>query len=144
MPTRKSPDRELAEVQSAITDQDAQISPEDRAKERPAGLYVPLTSKLTGDDEQDKYKTGETEEFRIRSEASFMSIMEWIGSADDGNGSGSMAAYYHILQDIVHKEDWDAFRRFARLNYCEYEDFKDFQNAAFEAISGNPTKQPAG
>jgi hypothetical protein len=146
VPTRnpKTTDRELAQIQSRITDKDAQLSGDQRATEEDDGIYVPLTSRLTGDPKKDKGKTGKTETFRLGDEVSLMTFMEWAAASEDANGPASMAAYFHTFQDMVYSEDEFArFRKFGRENRCDYDDYRNFQHAAFEALSGNPTEQPA-
>lgn len=128
--TPQDADRDLAKAQSAVTDPEARLPAGQRAEDKQDGVYVPLTSK----------RTGVSKNFRLGEEVSFTSMMRWAAAAEDGNGPASLAAYFHVLKDIVHEDDFQEFFKFGDVQRCAYEDYRAFQDAAFEALSGNPTE----
>jgi hypothetical protein len=82
--------------------------------------------------------------FRVDLETGLMPLMEWAAandSADPKNGP-QLAALFYLLRDIVHPDDWDAFREHAKASKAKGDDFVAFQEAAAEAIAAVPTEQP--
>lgn len=120
-------EQDEAAVQKAVTEKDALLPPEKSANTEKDAVYVPLRD----------------QKFRIKDadDVPLWALMEFA-AADDI--SENMAGIYRIIQSIVHEDDFTAFRKFA-MNAkprLELEDFYNFQNAAYEALSANPTKQP--
>jgi hypothetical protein len=121
-------DAALADAQLAATEADSKLPVEDRAK--PVKGSTDLKVKV-----RDK-------EFKVQRDAPIFVLMEWA-AADDN--TQSLVAVYHVLKEIVAVDEWPAFAAFARTlrDKDALKDLIDFQNRAFEAISGNPTEPPA-
>jgi hypothetical protein len=135
-------DRELARIQAAATEQGAQLPPGQQGGEkappaRKPGIYVPL---ITLDKEGKE--TGR-EEFRMADDVGAMALMEWA-AAGDGSGDNSafenLRAAYHVLEAVVDREQFPEFKKYARDHNVGFKELVDFQNASFEALSGNPTE----
>lgn len=124
-PVRKtSGDARAARMQLGTADQSARVAKESRAEEAGDELVLPLRD----------------QEYRLGHTPSIMSLMEWGASS----GGGSLVAAFHVLEDVVHPDDWDAFRTFCRENNVEAEEFGVFINAATEALAGRPTGDATG
>lgn len=134
--TARREDRQLANLQASATEQDARLPAEERAVEVPEeredktpGIYAELAG----------------EKFRLAEDTGVMALMEWAaagdGEASEGAAVGSnLRAMFHVLEDIVHPEEWQRFRAHARAKKLGYQEFLDFQNRSYEALSGNPTE----
>lgn len=135
MTTRKE-DRDIARVQLAVTDQDALLPAGERATEVPEG---------SEDEKPGLYAEIAARKFRLSEDTGYMALMEWA-AAGDGETSvnrvvtSNLRAMYHVLQDVVHEDEFEAFRAYTREKKCKYPDFLEFQNKAFEAMSANPTE----
>lgn len=136
MTTTRKEDRDLAKVQLAVTDQDALLPADERATEvaegnedAKPGLYAEIAGR----------------KFLLSEDTGYMALMEWA-AAGDGEASvnqvvtSNLRAMYHVLQDVVHEDEFESFRAYTREKKCKYPDFVAFQNAAFEAMSANPTE----
>lgn len=117
-------------LQLATQDQDARVPEEDRAVTvNNEEVVAPLCEKM----------------FRIDLDTGLMPLMEWAAANDSENPENApqLAALFYLLKDVVHPDDWDAFRKHARDSRAKGPDFVKFQNAAAEAIAAVPTEQPA-
>lgn len=122
-------DSELAALQLDAGDQDARLSEEERVKKTGPGT---ATIALKG------------KEFHVSEEVSTMALMEWAASGDSPPESGAgLTAIYHMLESVVHADDWLAFKAHARTTKANPEELLLFNGAAVEAISGTPTEAPA-
>lgn len=140
MTTRKQ-DRDLANAQAATTDDEAFLPADERAKEVPEAAEAEKQERQPG-----IYVELKGEEFRLSEETGYMALMEWAAASDGAGSAGAAAtrnlrAMYHILEDIIADADeFDRFRAHARATKAGYTDFLDFQNSAYEALTGNPTE----
>lgn len=125
MATQKE-ERETAKAQLATSDPKTLIPAEDRARaDEDGAIYVPLRE--------------ETFKLKPSEEVSLFPLMEWAAADEAG---ANLAAVYRIVKALVHDDDWSKFSQFANSTKprLEIQDYVDFQNAAFEALSANPTK----
>jgi hypothetical protein len=133
-------ERDLARVQSAATDPGARLPAGEAAVERKPGLYVPLIS--TDEDGREIAR----EEFRLSEFVNAMALMEWAAAGDGGDDENTafenLKAAYHVLEAIVARDEFPAFKRYARdpASKIGFKELVDFQNAAFEVLSANPTR----
>lgn len=135
-------DRELAIVQLAATDSESRLDAEDAAEQAEDGVFVPLRD----------------EDFKLSDEVAIMALMEWAAAGDDTDSStANLKAVYHVIESLLvnEKEDkkdgedeevpvrddaeFKRFRAYCRDHKVSIREMIDFQNAAFEALSGNPT-----
>jgi hypothetical protein len=75
-----------------------------------------------------------------------MALMEWVAAAEgrENETGKSLVAIFHVLEDTVHEDDWDEFRRHGREQKVQAKGYGDFINAALEAIAGRPTEESSG
>lgn len=128
MPVQKT-ERETAKVQLAVSDTDTLVPLDERAvADEEGGVYVPLRAEVF------KLKASE--------DVSLFPLMEWAAADESG---ANLAALFRILKSLVHDDAWSKFTNFANTAKprLEVKEYVDFQNAAFEALSANPTEQPA-
>jgi hypothetical protein len=136
MPPRRSTagDTQAATLQLRTADQAARAAKSSRARVSNAGqLTVPLVHKHANGTESGH-------EFRLGHSPSIMALMEWGAST----GGESLVAAFNVLKDLVHEDDWDEFRVYARENNIGAGEFGDFINAATEALAGRPTEAASG
>jgi uncharacterized protein YbaR (Trm112 family) len=121
---------QLRRVQEAAADEKVRLPAGQRAAEIADGeLAAPVAGRW----------------FRLSDSIGLMPLMEWAAAREDvdaGNAS-TLVSFYRILQDIVHPDDWQAFKTYTREHKCNDEDLVAFQNAALEAIAARPTVAPA-
>lgn len=79
--------------------------------------------------------------FRLADDLSPMAIMEWAGASDEELGS-SIVSLYHMLESVIHEDDWTAFKNHARKSRLSAEHMVELTNEAIEKIAARPTKQP--
>lgn len=120
---------QLRRVQAAVVDEKVRVPRAKRATETTEGISAPIKGRS----------------FRLSEGIGLMPLMEWAASADevDGTNSTRLASFFRVLRDLVHPDDWNAFRAYTREQKCSDADFIAFQNAAFEAIAARPTQEPA-
>lgn len=130
MPPRSSSDRRAASSQLRVAEQSARVGKDTRAKGEDEALTVPLAGK----------------EFRLADEVGVMALMEWVAAAEgrENETGKSLVAIFHVLEDTVHEDDWDEFRRHGREQKVQAKGYGDFINAALEAIAGRPTEESSG
>jgi hypothetical protein len=123
--------RQVRRAQSATADQKVALPPQERAAEDPA--TGDLKAAIAG------------RAFRLSDRIGFMTVMEFAALQDDGEITDSAFALlmFRMMKDLVHPEEWDAFRAHTRDAKCGMPDFMQFQNAALEAITARPTGAPA-
>lgn len=82
--------------------------------------------------------------FRLSDSLGLMPLMEWAAARDevDVTNASALVGFYRVLQDIVHTDDWAAFKSHTRLSKTTDQQFIDFQNAAMEAMAARPTEVP--
>lgn len=130
MTTAKSADRAAAALQRATTDEEVKSG---TVVEPSAGK--PLIVKL-----RDK-------EFRVDDELGAMAMFEWAAASqlavDDWEG---LAAIFAMLQDVIHPDDWQEFRHYARTARpkVQADDLIKVINDATELIGGRPTEPSTG
>lgn len=125
MATNPKPEREAAQVQLAVSDAKTLVPEEERARvDEEGAVYVPLRDEV--------FKLKPTEE------VSLFPLMQWAAADESG---ANLAALFRILQSLVHEDDWGKFSNFANTAKprLDIKDYVNFQNAAFEALSANPT-----
>lgn len=124
-PVRKtSGDARSARTQLKTADQSARVAKESRARDDKDALLVPLRDK----------------EWLIGHAPSLMTFMEWTAAT----GGENLVATYHVLEELVHEEDWTEFKKFCRKEDIDPEEFGVFINAGLEALAGRPTGESAG
>ncbi len=123
-PRRPAGDARAAKVQLSTADQDARVAKDKRAKLEAEWGVAPLRDR----------------DFALHKIPSVMALMEWSASS---GGEGLLAAF-HVLEAIVHPDDFDEFRKFAREEDVDPQELSEFINAAMEVISGRPTVGPSG
>jgi hypothetical protein len=121
---RPTGDARAAKVQLGTADQDARVAKDKRAKLEAEHGTAPLRDR----------------KFMLNQIPSVMALMEW-GASTGGDG---LPAAFHVLEDIVHPDDWAEFRKFAREEHVEPDELADFINAAMEGLAGRPTVGPSG
>lgn len=119
-------------IQEATADPQVRIPAGKRATEDADGaLRAPIAGKW----------------FRLSGSIGLMPLMEWAAAQEetavDVRNASQLLGFFRILRDLVHPDDWEAFRAWTRDNRCNDEDFIEFQNAAMEAIAARPTQEPA-
>jgi hypothetical protein len=121
--------RALRQVQAATADPEVRLPQEKRGIETQAGPKAPIKGKY----------------FRLSDSIGLMPLMEWAASNEevDARSANQLLGFYRVLQDLVHADDWLAFKKHTRESKCTDEDFIAFQNAAMEVLSARPTRQPA-
>jgi|SRR5579859_1634721 len=117
-------DARAAKAQLSTADQDARVAKDTRAKLEAEWGTAPLRDR----------------NFALHKIPSVMALMEWSAS----KGGEGLPAAYHVLEAIVHPDDWDDFRVYAREEDVDPTELAEFINAAMEVISGRPTVEPAG
>jgi hypothetical protein len=82
--------------------------------------------------------------FRLSDTLGLMPMMEWAAARDeiDVSNASALVGFYRVLQDLVHADDWQAFKIHTRLSKCGDQAFIDFQNTAMEAMAARPTPEP--
>jgi len=123
-PRRPAGDARAAKVQLSTADQDARVAKDKRAKLEAEWGTAPLRERV----------------FLLHKIPSVMALMEWSASS---GGEGLVAAF-HVLEAIVHPDDFDEFRKFTREEDVLPDELAEFINAAMEVISGRPTVEPSG
>ena len=136
-----SGDTRAAKTQLRTADASARVGKDTRAKTDPSSknlITVPLIIKRKGEEPVER-------EFMLAEHVGIMPLMEWAASSDsEVNGIEGLRAVYHVLQDTVHEDEWDEFRKFCRENKGEARDLLDFANSALEALAGRPTEESDG
>jgi hypothetical protein len=123
-PRRSPGDLRAARVQLATADPDARVAKDKRAKLEAEFGVAPLRNR----------------EFLLNQIPCVMTMMEWNAST----GGESLLAAFHVLEELVHADDWQEFRKYARENNVEAEELSGFINAAVEVIAGRPTVESSG
>lgn len=123
---------QVRRVQEAAADAKTRLPKDQRAAERADGhIYAPIAGK----------------QFRLSPDGiGLMPLMEWAAAQDgelDIANNAVLVSFYRVLKDLVHPDDWQAFRVHTRDERCNDEDFLNFQNAAIEALAARPTAEPA-
>lgn len=115
-------------VQSATADDKVRLPRAKRAVDKPAGLSAPIAGR----------------HFRLSESIGLMPLMEWAAAQDevDTRNVSQLLGFYRVLEDLVHPDDWAAFKAYTRERKCDDTDFAAFQNAAMEAIAAFPTEAP--
>lgn len=129
-PRKDASASQLRRVQAATTDEKVRLPVGKRAAEIADGeLAAPVAGRW----------------FRLSDSIGLMPLMEWAASREDVDASNAstLVSFYRILQDIVHPDDWQAFKTYTREHKCNDEEFITFQNAALEALAARPTREPA-
>jgi hypothetical protein len=121
---RVAGDAGAARVQLSTADQDARVAKDKRAKLEAEWGVAPLRGRS----------------FLLHKTPSVMALMEWSASS---GGEGLLAAF-HVLEAIVHPDDFDEFRKFTREEDVAPQELAEFINAAMEVLSGRPTVGPSG
>jgi hypothetical protein len=123
--------RQVRRAQMATADQKVALPPQERAAEDPGTGDLKATI------------AGRT--FRLSDRIGFMTVMEFAAIQADGELTDSVFALlmFRMMKDLVHPQEWDAFRAHTRDAKCSAADFTQFQNAALEAITARPTGAPA-
>jgi hypothetical protein len=121
---RPTGDARAAKVQLSTADQDARVAKDKRAKLEAEWGTAPLLGR----------------DFLLHKVPNAMALMEWSASS----GGEGLAAAYHVLEALVHPDDWAEFRKFAREESEDPKDLADFINAAMEVLSGRPTVASSG
>jgi hypothetical protein len=127
--TQEEPRVTPEQVQLVVSDQDARLPDGERAVVPEDGrTRVPFKDEL----------------FLIDTDQGLMPLMEWSVANDSENPEmgPQLAALFYMLQDVVHPEDWDRFRKHARKTRAKGDDYAKFQEAAAEAITAVPTEEP--
>lgn len=126
MPPRKTVpgDARSARTQLKTSDQSARVAKESRARDDAGALLIPLRDK----------------EWLVGNAPSLMTFMEWTAAT----GGENLVATFHVLEDLVHEEDWVEFKEFCRKEDIEATEFATFINAGLEALSGRPTEESPG
>ena len=131
MTTAKSADRAAAAIQRAATDEEVKSDTVVEGIPADKPLMVKLRDKT----------------FRVDDELGAMAMFEWAAASqlavDDWEG---LAAIFAMLQDVVHPDDWQEFRHFARTARpkVQAEDLIKVINDATELIGARPTKRSTG
>jgi hypothetical protein len=123
-PRKPVGDARAAKVQLSTADQDARVAKDKRAKLEAEFGTAPLRDR----------------KFLLNQIPSVMALMEW-GASSGGDG---LPAAFHVLEDLVHPDDWAEFRKFGREEHVEPDELADFINAAMEVLAGRPTVAPSG
>jgi hypothetical protein len=130
MAPRSSADRAAATIQRAVTDDDVKSGTVVTGK-KPEDLKVKLRDK----------------EFRVDDELGAMAMFEWAAAAELSiDDQAGLAAVHAMLQDVIHEDDWQEFRHYARVTRpkIKVDELIEVINGASELISGRPTEQPSG
>lgn len=121
----KKPVEDVNDVQEVLKDPD--VAKKDSAVEKT---------------EEGLVGTIEGVKIRLQDTIGSMALMEWAASGDETIGSvAGLRAVYHVLEDLVHPDDWVLFRSTTRKAKTDAEKLFDFVNDAMEKISALPTKQ---
>jgi hypothetical protein len=122
--------RAARRVQAATADPKVRIPEGERAAEIADGV---LTAPIAG------------RSFRLSETIGLMPLMEWAAASDevDVSNAGTLITFYRLLKDLVHEDDWAAFRSYTREQKCDDNELLAFQNAAMEALAARPTAAPA-
>jgi hypothetical protein len=117
-------------VQSATADPKVRLPQDKRAVEVADGV---VTAEIAG------------RSFRLTEVVGLMPLMEWVAASEgvDTSNVPTMLSFYRVLQNLVHEDDWAAFRAHTREQKCEDTEFMAFQSAAMEALAARPTRRPA-
>lgn len=122
--------RQARRVQAATADPKVRLPEDQRATEVADGkLMVPIGGRY----------------FRLSETIGLMPLMEWVAAADeiDTQNTSTLISFYHVLQDLVHEDEWQEFRAFTREAKCDDDAFIAFRNAAMETLAARPTAEPA-
>lgn len=132
MPPRRtaSGDARAARAQLRTADQSARVGQDTRAVEDDGGeVTVPLRDR----------------EFRLADEVGVMPLMEWAATAGNKTaGIAGLRAIFFVLEDVVHPDDWEEFKQYAREEKIPSDVLFSFVNAALEAVAGRPTGDASG
>jgi hypothetical protein len=122
--------RAVRRVQSATADSKVRLPEGKRATEVADGV---LTVAIAG------------RSFRLTETVGLMPLMEWVAASEgvDTSNVPTMLSFYRVLQDLVHEDDWAAFRAHTREQKCDDKELMAFQSAAMEALAARPTRRPA-
>jgi hypothetical protein len=120
-------EREMTDVQLAVTEPEALIDDEKAAEVADDGVYVPLRD----------------EEFRLKpaEEVPLFALMQWSAAEDT---TQSLAGLYRVLQSLIDPDEWSRFVTYnmTTVPRVTIEEMVNFQKAAFETLAANPTEQP--
>lgn len=88
-------------------------------------------------------------EFRVDDELGAMALFEWAGAAElSTDDQAGLAAVHAMLQDVIHPDDWQEFRHFARTDRnpkkVSADELIQVINDAGELIGGRPTEPSSG
>ena len=126
---RATGDTRAARSQLRTADPDARVTKDKRAV---------VSGRVVENDELTAPLLGR--EFRLGEAPSIMALMEWNAAS----GSDALLAAFHVLGELVHEDDWQEFRDYARDEHIDPEDLALFFNAAMEKLAGRPTGEPSG
>lgn len=128
-PAPAKPKSQARRLQSATGDPGKRLPRGKRAVETVDGITAQMNGKA----------------FKLQETIGLMPLMEWAAATDevDPDNRVQLAGLYRLLADLVHADDWAAFRAHARETKADDEALVGFVNAAIEAIAARPTKEPA-
>jgi hypothetical protein len=137
-PTPSSPRERSTKEKPRVTPSAIELATSDQEAQTPPGEHA-----VTPEDGRQRVPFKD-ELFLVDMDQGLMPLMEWSVANDSENPEmgPQLAALFYLLQDVVHPDDWDRFRRHARKTRAKTEDYLKFQNAAAEVITATPTGEP--